>query len=395
MNNTTIPIINTPISIPAQGTPQYTASFIISSTDVVADELRECLPADAAGHGLFNLATLTSGGLVLNDDACTDLPALRAYLTLIKQVMGESSPLWTLATPDQWLLQATDTNNAVVVSGAGTTSRVEVDPGTFTLSEEAIDIANNPDLGLYAQQGEWSCVTTRINDAPGAEVTVPVTDGQLAITEGDDVTCVIRNATGHLTMLKYADSQWAPTSAWSLTATPGSEIGLPGDTAGLPVTTVNGAFNPSVDNTVTVMPGHEYTVTEALSDPASNIDYFQFAFEEFVPAATTTVNGVETTCEAAMENPDALAAGFPHPENGEQAWSNCWTAATEPIVVDPSEHAIYRFVNAANERPPLPLTGASSQLVLTAGAALSALLLLAYAWRRTNRSATTTVLLTE
>ena len=377
VNNTTIPVIATPIEIPAGGEHVFTVSFVLSGLDTVAAEVRECLPADAAGHGLFNLATLTSGGLVLNDDACTDLPGLKSILELIKHVAGDESPLWTLAEPTDWTLTASDASGTAVVSGEGT-AKAEVKPATYTLAEAPTN-ADDPALATYLPQGTWVCTAVPVTKPDAQPAARPIIDGAVQVGEGDHVSCTIVNETAHLTVLKYADPEWAATDQWSLTATPGN-----GAPEALTASTVPGGLAPTTGNTVSVLPGQDYTLAEALADPTSNLAYHQLALQQFVPTATTTVNGAEMRCSDALADPSAIAAGFPHPEAGDAAWKSCWADADPSIAVAANEHSILRFVNAADERPPLPLTGADSAFGAAALGLAGTLGLLAFAWRRSK-----------
>ncbi|MCM3660803.1 VWA domain-containing protein [Georgenia satyanarayanai] len=67
----------TGVLLPAATTHTYTVTVTVSLTDVVASDggLRECgLNGSDAGHGLFNLATITSGNDDYDDDACVPIP---------------------------------------------------------------------------------------------------------------------------------------------------------------------------------------------------------------------------------------------------------------------------------------------------------------------------------
>ncbi|PYF99679.1 hypothetical protein SAMN05216184_106196 [Georgenia satyanarayanai] len=68
----------TGVLLPAATTHTYTVTVTVSLSDVVETDdggLRECgLNGSDAGHGLFNLATITSGNDEYDDDACVPIP---------------------------------------------------------------------------------------------------------------------------------------------------------------------------------------------------------------------------------------------------------------------------------------------------------------------------------
>lgn len=239
------------------------------------------------------------------------------------------------AAPTSWTLDAAAPTGALPgphgVTGSTTVDHVAVSPA----SSYQLSAAGGP--VRYVPTG-WLCV-----DQTGATVTVSTT-GAVALTRGTQATCTISFATAHITLLKHVVTPAAgfAADAWTIT-------GTPQPLTGLDVIHAVGAENASATNTFEVLPGHGYTLTEALTDPASTLAYRQLSLQRL--------------------------------ENG--AWVDVASAQITAPAVGGS--ATYRFVN---DRPPaitLPLTGGASTDAFTiAGSALLmvAVLALGLTWRR-------------
>ncbi|RDV46928.1 hypothetical protein DOE76_02555, partial [Leifsonia sp. ku-ls] len=190
-------------------TDRYT---VVLEVDVAALDTAQAA-CDGAGTGLFNAATLTTGTVARESDACADVPT--GTLTLVKTVApgfggDRSSADWTLTAIG---------GSGRTISGRYTAGNpdpaitaVRVPSGTYALSE-------GPDIPGYALT---VLVCTDQDDRP-----VTVAGGAIELTAGTDVTCTFTNTPrpAHLTLIKeVADSDGSGTAKtphdWTLTATP-------------------------------------------------------------------------------------------------------------------------------------------------------------------------------
>jgi len=168
---------------------------------------------DGAGTGLFNAATLSSGTIATEADACADLPT--GTITLVKTVaagFGGDQP------SDAWTLTAAGSSGRTI-SGRYTASdpdpaitKVVVPTGSYALTE-------GPAIPGYALTG-LACVDA--NDGP-----VAVSGDAVELAAGMDVTCTFTNTPrpAHLTLIKeVADPDGSGATKtphdWTLTATP-------------------------------------------------------------------------------------------------------------------------------------------------------------------------------
>ncbi|GEK23083.1 DUF7933 domain-containing protein [Cellulomonas xylanilytica] len=259
-----------------------------------------------------------------------------ATLSLVKNVSfgGAAPSLWQLAATRSLSTALAGPSGA---GGSGAVTAVTVSAETpYRLSE-----TGGP--ATYVQVGGWSCVT-----ASGAVVPV-TTAGDVSLTRGTDVTCTVTNATAALTLLKNVQSPstgFVP-ATWNLTATPAA-------LSGLSATTVSGADYAALGNptsTISVRPGHTYTLSEALAQSGARLAYRQLRLE--------------------VRQPDGS-----------------WTAVTSPTITAPAagQTAVYRFVNAPVSPPVLPLTGGtSSDAFVVGGGALLVLAIAIAVWQRRRR----------
>ncbi|WP_182141280.1 SpaA isopeptide-forming pilin-related protein [Schaalia sp. JY-X169] len=241
----------------------------------------------------------------------------KGTLTLVKAVTNPSGGLVTpFAMPQDWDLTATSTatGNTKVIdakkSGSTGATNIQVDPGSYTLSEAFASSTTGPSGDVYGQDGDWVCTGSGGGVTGGDTVTV---------ANGENVTCTVTNATAELTVLKKADGPeaWATAGDWTVSATSGT---LPGLNA------ATGSNSATADNSILVKPGANYMVTEALAS-GQNPQYTQTAFQKYV---------VKDGCPAAPINFD----------------DTCWTTDgvdAASVSVEKGERGIYRFVNVPKQ----------------------------------------------
>jgi len=233
-------------------------------------------------------------------------------LTLVKAVS-----FGTKATTS-WTLSATaPTGSAALAGPTGTHSTTTAVTGEVS-ANIAYTLAESGGPATYQQVGAWACVLT---DAPSTAVAV--TSSQVTMPAGDDVTCTVTNATAALTLLTHVvDGDGSVVASdWALTATPATMTGLAAvNVAGAEYAA---AGNPS--STFEVRPGHSYTFTDALVDPATPLAYRLIRIE--------------------LRNP-----------NG--SWSPI--AGNQITAPAAGQTATYRFVHELIPPVVLPLTGGAS-----------------------------------
>ncbi|HRB03801.1 MAG TPA: DUF5979 domain-containing protein, partial [Ilumatobacteraceae bacterium] len=194
------------VAMPASST---TRDFLPSSEDLTVVEgappanwaLTSIACVDGVGAALTGVTYDTATrSLVMNNvpDANTAAAApisctftntytARATLTLVKTV--DNGGVGT-ANPTDWTLGAAGNTNISGKSGNAAVTNQSVVVGTYTLSESSGPIG-------YAQNGAWTCKTS-------TNVAVTVTNGQVALTDGQNVTCTVNNryARGQFTVTK-------------------------------------------------------------------------------------------------------------------------------------------------------------------------------------------------
>ncbi|WP_353943808.1 hypothetical protein ABII15_20715 [Streptomyces sp. HUAS MG91] len=131
---------------------------------------------------------------VLNEVTC------KARLTLVKKVVNEHGGT---AAPGDWTLTADGPSDLSGVTGTDAVTNAEVEAGTYTLAES--------DGPQAYDAGDWAC-----ESAGGAAV--PVTDAEVAVAPGADVTCTITNT----------DRAASPSPTPTPTPTPTSTVTPPG-----------------------------------------------------------------------------------------------------------------------------------------------------------------------
>ncbi|MFP7762006.1 hypothetical protein [Marisediminicola sp. LYQ85] len=241
---------------------------------------------------------------------CTFVNRPTSSLTLVKSVAFGS------ALPSDWTLTATGPTGALPGpsgrSGTAAASGVPVTPGaTYRLSESGGPLT-------YVQTGSWQCRT-----ATGGTVAVSAA-GDITPPAGATVTCTVTNSTASITLVKQVVQPRTgfQVSDWRLTATPGPVSGGTLPTENRIGAEYSASGNPS--NTFEVRPGHNYTLTEAATDPTRRIAYQELRLERLTGSTWTTVTSRTITAPAAGQT------------------------------------AVYRFVNAPVAPTTLPLTGGAS-----------------------------------
>ncbi|MEN0086011.1 MAG: DUF5979 domain-containing protein [Leifsonia sp.] len=197
------------------GSPEHpvTDHYVVTlEVDVAALDTSHAT-CDGTGTGLFNAATLSTGGIVRESDACADLPT--GTLTLVKSVAAgfggdQPSDAWTLTAAGASGRTISGRYSAADPDPAITAARVPT--GTYALSE-------GPAIPGYALTG-IVCA-----DAEGGPVAV--SDQAIELGAGMDVTCTFTNTPrpAHLTLIKeVADPDGSGTTKtphdWTLTAAP-------------------------------------------------------------------------------------------------------------------------------------------------------------------------------
>ncbi|NLH69043.1 MAG: hypothetical protein GX454_02500 [Brooklawnia sp.] len=183
------------------------------------------LPAGLSVNGNMITGTPTESGTapfsvdvsVTDDDSTTvhavmglSVSEVETGLALLKTVVN---PYGQAAAASNWTLAADGPGNNDL-SGAGGVARTEVAPGTYTLSETG-------NVAGYTNGTEWTCAT-----ADGQPLTV--TNNQVTLEAGADVTCTITNTARapYLTLVKNVTNPYgdpAAASNWTLKADgPGS-----------------------------------------------------------------------------------------------------------------------------------------------------------------------------
>ncbi|MBD5784823.1 hypothetical protein IF650_01400 [Cellulosimicrobium terreum] len=145
-------------------------------------------------------------------------------LTLVKDVVGGP------ASAADWTLAATGPQSLSGATGAATVTAVEVDPGSYDLTED----------GPPGYDGAWSCTGAAAGDGSSSTVVV---------AESEDVVCTATNtwAGATLTLTKELEGGlFAQPDDWTLTAT-GPDATVTGATGSDEVT---GAFVPAGDYTL-------------------------------------------------------------------------------------------------------------------------------------------------
>nr|WP_249776529.1 DUF5979 domain-containing protein [Leifsonia sp. C5G2] len=190
-------------------TDHYTVTLEV---DVAAFETAQAT-CDGASTGLFNAATLSTGSITTEADACADLPT--GTITLVKTVAAgfggdQRSDAWTLTAAG---------SSGRTISGRYTASdpdpaitKVVVPTGSYALTE-------GPAIPGYALTG--------LTCADAKDGAVAVRGGAVELAPGMDLTCTFTNTPrpAHLTLIKeVADPDGSGTTRtphdWTLTATP-------------------------------------------------------------------------------------------------------------------------------------------------------------------------------
>ncbi|HEY0775854.1 MAG TPA: hypothetical protein VGD51_17345, partial [Nocardioidaceae bacterium] len=190
-------------------------TYTLSETGVAGYEL-ESLVCTRDGLTLSNVtkAAPTLTPTVDDEIVCTftnnDRPA---HLTLLKEVV--SGDTGTTADDTAWTLNAAGPTSISGVEGAGSVTNAQVGAGTYTLTESGGPDGFSP--------SPWVCTKPGIGQS--GPVPVTVTDGQVAVGLGENVTCEVTNTAiaPRLTLVKTVVNQSGGKLAsddWTLTAEP-------------------------------------------------------------------------------------------------------------------------------------------------------------------------------
>lgn len=282
----------------------------------------------------FREAPLAAGA---NEFKVTNNIVCEQSLTLVKHVVNPSpvvddrGPFSDLGGPADWTLTATSSTagvppvfgSAVPEHEGDLTGLAEftVPVGEYTLSEHVAQDPQDPGFSpaVYAPSG-WSCSVNGGVATAGEAVT---------LLDGQSAECTITNSTAELTVLKLAEGVLMA-DQFEVSAT-GPE-GLPSLDA------VDGSKVASGENSVLVLPGATYALSEAAKD-GSTPPFVQKAFEKYVPS------GQECPAVPTTES-------FDEPD--------CWTSenvSADSVSLEAGERGFYRFVNYTPDAPTLPLTG--------------------------------------
>ncbi|WP_193604610.1 CshA/CshB family fibrillar adhesin-related protein [Nocardioides dongkuii] len=243
---------------------------------------------------------------VTNEVTCTQ------RLTLHKEVVyGDRSPT-------DWRLSATGPAEALAGhqdAPSGTTLAVSADVA-YRLSEQG------PDEYVATEEG-WQCVDAR-TDRP-----VAATGDEVTLRPGQDVSCLIANATARLSLLKQVENGDAEPDDWTLSAQPGA--------SGLDLADHETPGAATLDGAPTweVRPGEPYRIGERPTDTAP--DGYHLDRVELSTDGGSTWRAVD---------PD------------------------DPVTVPAGTHAVYRFVNQSVPSLALPTTGGLGRDAYLAGGVL-------------------------
>ncbi|HET8868361.1 MAG TPA: hypothetical protein VFM87_08525 [Agrococcus sp.] len=278
-----------------------------------AFERGECVVTSLSGASTTHALTSESG--TVGDVA----PGSAVACTFVNREQPTTLSLQTLvdggAPATDWTISASGPDDALAgPSGSGAASGAVTPDADYALSLSGGSAS-------YAQ-GAWSCVS-------GSEP-VGIVDGAVQVPLGAQVECTATVATATLVMLKTIDPAFGDTlqpEDFLLAATPDDV-----DALGLAAVEATGSATESAENTFEVRPGTAYALSES-----SRFAYLGLAIERYDEAGVA------------------------------------WIAVTDPssIVLEPGEHAVFRFVNAAPPALALPLTGGiGADTYLLAGSAL-------------------------
>ena len=264
-----------------------------------AFERGECVVTSLSGASTTHALTSETG--VLGDVA----PGSAVACTFVNRMQPTTLSLQTLvdgsAAATDWTVSASGPDDALAgPSGAGAAS------GAVTAGADYALTLSGGSLSYVL--GEWTC------SSGGADV--DVVDGAVQVPLGSQVECSATVATATLAMLKSIDPAFGGTlqpEDFLLTATPDDV-----DALGLVPVQATGSVTESEANTFEVRPGTAYALSES-----SRFAYLGLSLERYDESAIA------------------------------------WITVTDPtsIVLQPGDHAVFRFVNAAPPSLALPLTG--------------------------------------
>lgn len=265
-------------------------------------------PLAAAAAVPFTVAV--TGAPAPNNMTITNTITCDQTLTLVKKVaFGSLSPTaWNLTGigPSGSLTGPSGATGSAGVTGVSVTPQV-----AYTLAESST-VAGSQN---YVPAGTgWVC-------AAGA-TPVSVSNAQVTIGYGQNVTCTITNTTAKVSVLKHIQDPADGLTAglFTVTLTPPSGLGA--------ASTVTGAENPTATNTFEVRPGSSYTLTEQAASPSTAY----------------------------------LALGLQQSTDGGATWT---TVAGNQATAAAGTQVLYRFVNESAPAITLPLTGGVGTDVLT------------------------------
>ncbi|KRA25490.1 hypothetical protein ASD65_14490 [Microbacterium sp. Root61] len=245
----------TPTALGTGGAATITRDFVVGQSVTVVETAPTgawaftsltCVDGRGQTMNVTNGRTITlTGDLSTTDPGAvaitctyTNTYTPRATLTLQKNVVATGQPA-PVASAFNWNLSATGTGAVAgqSIQGTGQTGQTNtaanpaitnqsVIAGTYALAEAG----DGTRTFGYVQDGAWSCVLT------GTTTTVPVTGGEVALAQGQNVTCAVTNRfqTGSLAITKtvtttpaggYTQGTSMPfTAAYSCTVGTGTPI---------------------------------------------------------------------------------------------------------------------------------------------------------------------------
>lgn len=324
---------------------------------------------------------------------CSFLNAAIPSLQLCKNVKAVEPALsgLTQVPAQNWSLEGSRTGadpaedyEGTPAEGESCVTRWIVKPGTYNLKEtlaaaqedQALANAYKPvPASQDGKTGPWECWAVPFEEGmknPSGptteepweerELTNQTSDGTATVevngvegTVADDadakVRCEVTNQAAELTILKKTEGEGAEPSDFTVKAIP-TDTELEG---GLPSLEAAGSAEVSGANTLIVLPGHDYELSE-VGDAA-----FLFkSFEKYVPSADQTGTPKCPVLDGTVTPPHGEGACWETvaSECGDGvACAGTTVTADEPVSVAQGERAIYRFTNVTPEGPDLPVTG--------------------------------------
>lgn len=260
-----------------------------------------------------------------------------ATLTLVKELSRPGiAPIGARTT--NWTVTASAEGHSAI-SGSGHVSGVVAASTEYALASSLQQGAHD-DAGLFipASTSPWAC--TYADGSPLPEGTWGAA-GSVSVPPGRDVTCIETSATAEITLLKQAEGDSRAPDVWRLGAVPREGAVGTNWVAGSWLDQT-GPEQADASNTVALRPGTAYALREELANASKGAGYLLRRVEVW----------------------DATAKA------GAGDWRE--VADVSQVVLNPGDHAIYRFVNAPTAGVTLPATGPLGGILLPVVGALLA-----------------------